>query len=105
MDMHLIREIRRKVEAGERLTPKELLALRDAAEREEGSSLKLALAHALSNADEDAAALALFLALREAHPGDVPIQLGYARALAGLERFEEANAVLEAAVAARPEDP
>jgi tetratricopeptide (TPR) repeat protein len=105
MDSQRLREIQRKVEEGERLTSDELGALGEAGRREGGVSLKLALAHALSNAEEDEAALALLSRLRKDYPKDVSVQLGYARALVGLERYEEANAVLLRALAQRPDDP
>jgi hypothetical protein len=97
--------VQRKVEDGEKLRPEELALLRRAAEADAGPTLKLTLAHALSNAEEDLQALELLTRLKRDYPGDLPVLLGYARALAGLERYSEARAVVEEARRRHPDDP
>lgn len=97
--------IRRKVEAGERLTDAELERLRTAAQRQPGPTLKLAVAHALVNAGQEQSALALMARLVRDFPHDLQCRLGYARTLMTLERKPEAERALQQAVALSPDDP
>ena len=93
-----LERIRRKVEAGEALSDAEWTTL-------SGAGLPLVAAHALSNADGDAAAFAAFERLWRERPADVRVQMGRARALAGLERYAEAEAALNDVLARHPDDP
>lgn len=100
-----LESIRRKVEAGEPLTDAELEALRAAASRTSGPTLRLAVAHALVNANAEREALGLLEALRRDFPQDLQVRLGLARALLGLERPGDAEAVLREALGLNPGDP
>lgn len=97
--------IRRKVELGERLSDDDFETLKAAAASEEGSALKLAVAHALSNAEEDVEALELLSRLRRDFPREAGVELGYARALVGLERYRDAEVALHNALTLNPKDP
>ncbi|HEX4621439.1 MAG TPA: tetratricopeptide repeat protein [Myxococcaceae bacterium] len=99
-----LERIRRRVEAGEALSSDEMSRLERAASGGE-PVLRLAVAHALSNAGDDRAALALLEPLSRERPWDLSIHLGRARALVGLERWNEAEAELKLALALQPEDP
>lgn len=105
--MHAVglEEIRRKVEAGDRLSGEELTCLEDAAQADSGPTLKLALAHALLNAEANREALELVRGLRRNFPKDLQVALGYGRALVALERWRDAELALRAALALSPEDP
>ncbi|PTL84334.1 hypothetical protein DAT35_11950 [Vitiosangium sp. GDMCC 1.1324] len=97
--------IRRKVEAGEPLRDTELDTLRSAARDTPGPTLRLAVAHALVNAGAERDALHLLESLRRDFPQDVQVRLGLARALLGLERPGDAEAVLREALVLNPGDP
>jgi tetratricopeptide (TPR) repeat protein len=99
-----LERIRRRVEAGDALSSEEMSHLERAAQGGE-AVLRLAVAHALSNAGDDRAALALLEPLSRELPRDLSIHLGRARALVGLERWSEAEAELKLALALQPEDP
>ncbi|WP_239014534.1 tetratricopeptide repeat protein [Archangium violaceum] len=105
MDPSSLEYIRRKVEAGEPLSDVELDVLRSAARDTPGPTLRLAVAHALMNADAEREALRLLESLRRDFPQDVQVRLGLARALLGLERPGDAEAVLREALALNPGDP
>jgi tetratricopeptide (TPR) repeat protein len=100
-----LERLRRKVEAGERLSDAELEALRGAAQGSEGPTLWLAVAHALINAEANREALPLLERLRKDFPDDAPVRLGRARALLGLERYPDAEVALGEALALSPGDP
>ncbi|SEU26708.1 tetratricopeptide repeat protein [Stigmatella erecta] len=100
-----LESLRRKVEAGERLSAAELDALRGAAQGSAGPTLWLAVAHALINAEANREALPLLERLRKDFPKDLQVRLGRARALLGLERYGDAEAALGEALALSPGDP
>ncbi|AGC48220.1 hypothetical protein MYSTI_06948 [Myxococcus stipitatus DSM 14675] len=100
-----VERLRRKVEAGESLRDAELEALRAHAGRGEGPVLRLAVAHALINAGAEREALPLLEALRRDFPQDLPVMLGLARALLGLERHGDAEALLRQVWSREPGDP
>jgi tetratricopeptide (TPR) repeat protein len=99
-----LERIRRRVEAGDELSSDEMRRLERAAQEGE-PVLRLAVAHALSNSGDDRAALALLEILSRERPRDLSVRLGRARALVGLERWNEAEAELKLALAIQPEDP
>ncbi|HZI10038.1 MAG TPA: tetratricopeptide repeat protein [Myxococcus sp.] len=100
-----LERLRRKVEAGEALSDAELALLREEAQRTAGPAPRLAVAHALVNAGAEREALPLLEALRRDFPKDVPVRLGLARALLGLERHGDAEALLREALDQEPGDP
>ncbi len=105
MDSSSLERLRRKVEAGEPLSDAELESLRTAAQNTPGPTLRLAVAHALVNAGAEREALRLLETLRRDFPQDVQVRLGLARALLGLERPGDAEAVLREALVLNPGDP
>ncbi|HEX5745564.1 MAG TPA: tetratricopeptide repeat protein [Archangium sp.] len=105
MDPTSLERLRRKVEAGETLSDAELEALRGAARNTPGPTLRLTVAHALVNAGAEREALRLLETLRRDFPQDVQVRLGLARALLGLERMGDAEAVLREALVLNPGDP
>ncbi|MFY0571213.1 tetratricopeptide repeat protein [Archangium lansingense] len=105
MDPTSLERLRRRVEAGEPLSDAELEALRGAAHNTPGPTLRLAVAHALVNAGAEREALRLLETLRRDFPQDVQVRLGLARALLGLERPGDAEAVLREALILNPGDP
>jgi tetratricopeptide (TPR) repeat protein len=105
VDPTFLEQLRRKVEAGETLSHPELDALRSAARDTPGPTLRLAVAHALVNAGAEREALPLLESLRRDFPQDVQVRLGLARALLGLERMGDGEAVLREALALNPGDP
>ncbi len=105
MDPTSLERLRRKVEAGEPLNDAELEALRTAAQNTPGPTLRLTVAHALVNAGAEREALRLLETLRRDFPQDVQVRLGLARALLGLERPGDAEAVLREALVLNPGDP
>lgn len=100
-----LERLRRKVEAGDVLSDAELALLRAEAQRDSGPMLRLAVAHALVNAGAEREALPLLEALRRDFPRELPVRLGLARALLGLERHGDAEALLREADAQSPGDP
>ncbi|MBJ6759855.1 tetratricopeptide repeat protein [Myxococcaceae bacterium JPH2] len=100
-----LEQLRRKVESGAVLADAELSALRDAARRGSGPTPRLVVAHALVNAGAEREALPLLEALRRDFPRDIPVRLGLARALLGLERHGDAEVELRDAMALGPDDP
>jgi hypothetical protein len=100
-----LESLRRKVEAGERLSAAELDALRGAAQGSAGPTLWLTVAHALINAEANREALPLLERLRKDFPKDLQVRLGRARALLGLERYGDAEEALGEALALSPGDP
>lgn len=100
-----VERLRRKVEAGEVLSDAELDALRAHAGRGEGPVLRLTVAHALINAGAEREALPLLEMLRRDFPQDLPVMLGLARALLGLERHGDAEALLRQVWSREPGDP
>jgi len=105
VDPSSLERLRRKVEAGEPLSDAELESLRTAAQNTPGPTLRLAVAHALVNAGAEREALRLLETLRRDFPQDVQVRLGLARALLGLERPGDAEAVLREALVLNPGDP
>ncbi|HYO58625.1 tetratricopeptide repeat protein [Archangium sp.] len=105
MDSTSLEHLRRKVEAGEPLSDAELEALRTAAGNTPGPALRLTVAHALVNAGAEREALRLLESLRRDFAQDVQVRLGLARALLGLERPGDAEAVLREALVLNPGDP
>ncbi|WP_257448107.1 tetratricopeptide repeat protein [Archangium lipolyticum] len=105
MDPTSLERIRRKVEAGETLSDAELEALRTVAGNTPGPTLRLTVAHALMNAGAEREALRLLEVLRRDFPQDIQVRLGLARALLGLERPGDAEAVLREALVLNPGDP
>src|SRR5207248_528163 len=97
--------VRGKVERGEALEPAELAELERAAAASDGPVLRLAVAQALLNAGSEREALQLLERLARDFPRDLQTHLGHARALAGLERYADAERALRAALALSPEDP
>jgi tetratricopeptide (TPR) repeat protein len=97
--------IRRKVEAGDVLSPEELGELEAAARADAGPTLKLALAHAWMNAEENRRALELLNMLRRSFPRELQVVLGYGRALASLERYGDAERAMHDALELNPGDP
>ncbi|MDQ3266703.1 MAG: tetratricopeptide repeat protein [Myxococcota bacterium] len=97
--------IRSKVVAGERLDDAQFALLEKAAAQQRTPSLRLAVAHALMNAEEDRRALELLRPLCAERPQDPNVRLGLARALLGLERYPDAEEALKEALALRPGDP
>lgn len=105
MDARHLQRIRRKVERGEPLSSAELTDLRHAAQGDAGLSVRLCVAHALSNAEEDREALTLLMRLQRDFPDQHEVELALARSLAGLERYSEAEKALQRALALNPGDP
>ncbi|MFO0595063.1 MAG: tetratricopeptide repeat protein [Myxococcaceae bacterium] len=97
--------IRQKVWAGERLNDQELDELQRAAQREGGPTLRTTVAQALINADAVVQALPILEAVRRDFPRDVQAHLALGRALCSLEKWNEAVAPLEQALALQPGDP
>lgn len=97
--------LRRKVEAGEVLTEPEVRALEDAARAHGGPTLRLALAHAWMNADQDRRALTLLEVLVRDFPREVQVRLGLARALVAVDRPIDADRALQEALRLSPGDP
>jgi tetratricopeptide (TPR) repeat protein len=97
--------VRGKVERGEALAPGERALLERAAAASSGPALRLAVAQALVNDGAEREALRLLEALARDFPRDLQTHLGHARALAGLERWAEAEQALHRALAISPEDP
>ncbi len=102
MDARVLQRLRRKVQRGERLSEAEMRRLRTAADVEGGAVLNITLGLALSNAGSDAEALSVLGAA--AHPGDPVAAQARARALVRAERLEEAERVLDEAVALHPQE-
>ncbi len=100
-----LESIRRKVETGEVLSDAELETLKAEAHRQPGPTLRLTVAHALVNAGAEREALPLLERLVRDFPRDLQVRLGLARALLGLERHGDAEAVLREALAYNPGDP
>ncbi|RKH44966.1 tetratricopeptide repeat protein [Corallococcus sicarius] len=105
MPLAELERLRRKVEAGDALSDAELAALRAEAASSPGPTLRLAVAHALVNADAEREALPLMQALRRDFPEDLQVRLGLARALLGLERHRDAEGELREALVLNPGDP
>ena len=101
-----LEQILRKIEAGDRLGEREFSLLeRRAREEGAGERLRLALAHALLNADRAREALPLVETLVRHTPGSIDVLLAHARALALLERWGAAEDALKAVLLRRPDDP
>jgi len=100
-----LERIRQKVEAGEPLTDAEMSALEAAARAQGGPTLRLTVAHALLNAGDERQGLALMERLARDFPRDIQVHLGHARALVGLERYNEAEKALKETLALNPGDP
>jgi tetratricopeptide (TPR) repeat protein len=97
-------QIRRKVEAGDRLSDEELRHLERAAHDDPGPTLKLAHAHALLNAEANRQGLERMRALRQSYPRDIQVLLGFGRALVSLELWTEAEQALREALLVNPGD-
>jgi tetratricopeptide (TPR) repeat protein len=91
--------IRVKVWDGEALSDDEFDLLRGAAGREGGPLLRTTVAQALINADQVPQAIALLETIRREFPGDLQALLALSRALISLERWTEAEAPLQQALA------
>lgn len=101
-----LEQILRKIEAGEPLAEGELSVLERRARAEgAGERLRLAMAHALLNADRAREALPLVEALMRHAPGSIDVLLAHARVLALLERWGAAEESLKAVLLRRPDDP
>lgn len=100
-----LERIREKVWNGEVLTSAELEALERAAQREGGPVWRTTVAQALINADAVPQALPILEAVRRDYPKDVQAHLALGRALVSLERWSEAEAPLQQALALNPGDP
>jgi len=96
-------DLRRKVERGETLSPGELEALE--ASGNGSPEGRLAVVHALLNAEQVAPALARLGGLRRDFPRRKDIQLAWARALVMKEDWAQAEALLKEAFAQDPADP
>lgn len=97
--------IRSKIVAGDRLDDAQFALLEKAAAQQRTPSLRLAVAHALMNAEEDRRALELLRPLCAERPRDPNVRMALARALLGLERYPDAEESLREALALRPGDP
>lgn len=97
-------KVRSKVEQGEPLSQAEFDVLRRAAQNEGTASLRLAVAHALLNANAPYEALPLLASLRRDFPRELQVPLGLARALVVLERYREAEDALRDALRLSPGD-
>jgi hypothetical protein len=95
--------LRGKVERGDVLSGDEFAQLEAAAVREPG--LRLAVVHALLNAEQVPQALARLAPLRREAPRRKDIQLAYVRALVLKEDWAQADTLLKEAFAADPSDP
>ena len=93
----------RKVERGETLGAGELSQLESGAAQE--PSLRLAVVHALLNAEQVPQALSRLAPLRREAPRRKDVQLAWARALVLKEDWAQADAILKEAFAADPSDP
>lgn len=100
-----LQRIREKVWSGEVLSDDELSALRRAAQNEGGPMWRTTVAQALINADAVSAAIPLLEAVRRDFPRDVQANLALARALISVEKWNEAEAPLNQALALNPGDP
>lgn len=100
-----LERIREKVWNGEVLTSAELEVLERAAQREGGPVWRTTVAQALINADASSQALPILEAVRRDYPRDVQAHLALGRALISLERWSEAEAPLQQALALNPGDP
>lgn len=100
-----LERIREKVWNGEVLTSAELEALERAAQREGGPVWRTTVAQALINADASSQALPILEAVRRDYPKEVQAHLALGRALISLERWNEAEAPLQQALALNPGDP
>ena len=98
----MLQRLRRKVQRGERLSEAEMRRLRTATDVEGGPALSITLGLALSNAGADAEALSVLSAAGT--PGDPVATHARARALVRAERLEEAERVLDEAVAVHPRE-
>lgn len=103
--MDELQRLRRKVEAGEPLSDSELAALERYATSAPGPTLRVALAHALMNANEDRQALTALETICRDFPDNAEARLAHARALVGLERFSDAERSLHEALRLNPGDP
>lgn len=100
-----LERVRRKVISGAALTDLELAFLEGAAARERTPALRLAVAHALMNAEQDRRALTFLRELERDRSADPEVQLALARAHLGLEDYAAAEAALKRALQLRPGDP
>src|SRR5687767_13724938 len=91
--------IQQKVHGGEPLTDEEFRALEDAARAQPGPVLRLAVAHAMMNAEKDREAWPLLERLTRDFPRDVQVWLGLSRAAFALDRPADAERALKQAVA------
>ena len=97
--------LREKVWNGELLSDEELSELRRAAQQEGGPMWRTTVAQALINADAVSAAIPILEAVRRDFPRDVQAHLALARALISVEKWSEAEAPLNQALALNPGDP
>ena len=96
-------DLRRKVERGESLPPGELAELE--AHAAAAPDARLAVVHALMNADQVVDALSRLAPLRRESPRRKDVQLAYARALVLKEDWTQADALLKEVFAQDPADP
>jgi len=96
-------DLRRKIERGESLSPRELDELE--AHATQAPDARLAVVHALLNAEQVPAALARLAPLRRESPRRKDVQLAYARALVLKEDWTQADALLKEVFAQDPADP
>ncbi len=97
--------LEQKVWDGEALSDAELDALSAGARRDGGPGLRTTVAQALINRDATAAAIPILEGVRRDFPRNVQALLALARALCSLEKWNEAEAPLQQALALQPEDP
>ncbi len=95
--------LRGKVERGDVLSGDEFAQMEAAAARE--PDLRLAVVHALLNAEQVAQALSRLAPLRRESPRRKDVQLAYVRALVLKEDWAQADTLLKEAFAADPSDP
>jgi hypothetical protein len=100
-----LQRIKEKVWNGEVLSNDELSELRRAAQNEGGPTLRTTVAQALINADAISAAIPILEAVRRDFPRDLQAHLAMARALISVEKWNEAEAPLNQALALNPGDP
>ncbi len=100
-----IDRIREKVWNGEVLNDAELMALQHAAQRDGGPVWRTTVAQALINADAVTQAIPILEAVRRDFPSDVQAHLALGRALISVEKWNEAEGPLKAALALNAQDP
>lgn len=105
VDASELERIRQKVERGEPLSETELDRLSAWAQAHPGPTLRLTVAHALVNAEQEHQALPMLERLVRDFPRELQAWLGLARAQMSLDRTTEAERTLQQALSLNPHDP